>query len=507
MGSVQVEAPVFTVEDPNHEKYLWKTQNCLDGSQKATRKLANLERMFTVFNKDLYGQNCPFIGANISIQQSESYKPCGFDASELKARAIEAFSQTRWKYPTVAARVVDEDTAVYNIESEEEVRQWAKRTVRIVVQEGGWLALRDQVSRSAPIPTDDGDYCLMYMILRPGELECGAIMNFDILMHTHHVFTDGSGIRSILNEFIARIAKPLPAHEVYWGQEVNKLFPPSIVLSKKEEGDTALTGHVPSVSGQRLKGNTVSSIQFLHENSRTDSNIQPDIGLPVYRPDLGAPKPEYRGTRLVSHTFNRAFLPRLLTAGRGHKVKLAGLLHAALLKAVHETTDGNPTASDFYKSGSALDLRNGWLVDPFGEREKYVNSAIAIHPIEVPCQLFIEHESIWEAARFIGEIWNTIREKKGMAEQVEADAGAFLKNLGLRRYTPDKLLKKRYIDCFNSSSAPIVPAGKPRTCPYFVSDPPGSHLLRGVYPVSGYDNLRFLLNSYQLATDQSQAVM
>jgi hypothetical protein len=47
-------------------------------------------------------------------------------------------------------------------------------------------------------------------------------------------------------------------------------------------------------------------------------------------------------------------------------VKLAAVLHAALLQTVHELSDDVPGSDDLYKSGSALDLRNGWMVaNPF----------------------------------------------------------------------------------------------------------------------------------------------
>jgi hypothetical protein len=58
---------------------------------------------------------------------------------------------------------------------------------------------------------------------------------------------------------------------------------------------------------------------------------------------------------------------------------------------------------------------------------------------------------------------------------------------------------------FSTNSASI-PA-KPRTCPYFVSDPPGSHLLGFSFPVSEFNDFELVLDSYQLATDQNQAVM
>jgi hypothetical protein len=133
------------------------------------------------------------------------------------------------------------------------------------------------------------------------------------------------------------------------------------------------------------------------------------------------------------HTFDASFLPKLLDVGRAHHVKLASVLHAALLKSVHETTDATPCAEDFYKSGSALDLRNGWMVSPYDQPKYYVNSAVAIHPIEVPCKLFKNKGGFWEAASYIGELWEEIKGKKQMAKTVESDAGAFIRNWGVRR--------------------------------------------------------------------------
>jgi hypothetical protein len=222
-----------------------------------SRKLTNLERMFVIFNKDLYGQNCPFIGASISIKRGEqSTQFPSFSVSELKARAEEAFCQTRWKYPTVAARVVDETKAVYDLQLEDEVKQWSGRTVSMVSQEGGWVSVRERVSREAPIPSPNGDYCLMYIITRPDEAEKSEVTTFDVLMHTHHVFTDGSGIRTILNEFLERLASPLASEEVSWGKEVERLFLPSCMLVKEEEEEADIVD--ASKTGTRLKGFGVS---------------------------------------------------------------------------------------------------------------------------------------------------------------------------------------------------------------------------------------------------------
>lgn len=245
---------------------------------------------------------------------------------------------------------------------------------------------------------------------------------------------------------------------------------------------------------------------FSHNANHTK---KPDIGLPVYRPDIGPPMAKYRGTRLATHTFPPQFLPKLLAVGRKHGVKLAAVLHAALLQAVHETTDDAPGADDLYKSGSALDLRNGWLLSPYCERKQYVNSAIAIHPIEVPCSIFDRENGYWEAAAYISDLWEIIKKKKAMVKTMESDSAAFVESWGKGRSVFSSCLTVHVKLTLNvsSSSGGAATTTKPRTCPYFVSDPPGSQLLNTVFPVSGYEDLQFILDSYQLATDQNQAVM
>ena len=214
--------------------YLWANSD--SGSRSLSRQLTYLERMFVILNQALHGQNCPFIGATISLQrQDDSPESHSINISQLHKRAVEAFCQTRWKYPTVAAHVVEGDKALYRVESEVDVKKWAERTVSTISQDGGWLELRERLSRDSPIPTKDDDYCVMYLIVRPDEAAKPELTTFDVLMHTHHVFTDGAGIRSILHEFLARLADPLAPEEIIWGQEVDKLLPPSILLEKEEE--------------------------------------------------------------------------------------------------------------------------------------------------------------------------------------------------------------------------------------------------------------------------------
>jgi hypothetical protein len=56
------------------------------------------------------------------------------------------------------------------------------------------------------------------------------------------------------------------------------------------------------------------------------------------------------------------------------------------------------------KNGSALNLRNGYMLPEYNENHKYINSAVVIHLIEVPCNLFetdCTDVDFWRAALFI----------------------------------------------------------------------------------------------------------
>lgn len=251
--STSIAASQANDQPDEYAGYSWAASN--DSCSSMTRTLTYLERMFVILNRDLYGQNCPFIGATIRLERGEySPRTTPLNSGNLQARAIEAFCQTRWRYPTVAARLVNGTEAVYTVDSEAQIMAWARRTVTMCSQEGGWFALRERLSRDTSIPSVDGDYCLIYLIVRPDEISKPDVSTFDILMHTHHVFTDGSGFRSILNEFLTRLAQPLTSEDISWGQEIERLLPASPLLEKDEQVEAAKEVDKMPVRGERLKG-------------------------------------------------------------------------------------------------------------------------------------------------------------------------------------------------------------------------------------------------------------
>lgn len=55
--------------------------------------------------------------------------------------------------------------------------------------------------------------------------------------------------------------------------------------------------------------------------------------------------------------------------------------------------------------------------------------------------------------------------------------------------------------------SPVLNTGPsyPKTCPYFVSDPPGSQILSKTFEFTDIEDLQLVLESYQMATDQIQS--
>jgi hypothetical protein len=161
--------------------------------------------------------------------------------------------------------------------------------------------------------------------------------------------------------------------------------------------------------------------------------LKSDIGLPVYRPDIVVPKPEHRSTLIVTHTFEKEdFLSQVRAKGRRHEVKLTAMLQAALLLAVYDMADPKSGSRECYRSSSVMDLRNGELMSPYGERNKYVNNAVVLHTFEVPCDLLKTEgniEDFWKVATLLSDKWTLAKKQKDMATFTEATAKLFVESV------------------------------------------------------------------------------
>jgi hypothetical protein len=108
-----------------------------------------------------------------------------------------------------------------------------------------------------------------------------------------------------------------------------------------------------------------------------------------------------------------------------HGVKLTALLQAAMLQAVHNSADPKPSLEEIYKNSAAIDLRTNHLIPPFNERNKYINNAVTLETIEIPCKLF-ESNDFWPLVSHLADQWATIKSKTGFAKVSETDAQNFL---------------------------------------------------------------------------------
>ena len=228
-----------------------------------TRHLTALECMFVILNEKLYGQNCPFMGLSISVRSEEkSGGSLSFKLQHLQTGATKAFCQTRWKYPTIASRILDGNRASYNIESRSEVKSWANRALSIVHYDQGWQSFMERQSRDCSLPSPEGDVCALHLILPLENARGSELQSFDILIRIHHAFADGSGIRAILNEFLHRLTDPLSDEELRWGEEVSRLLPGASILGKVEVSEEETLVKAPDEMALSSK---VFSSRVLHE--------------------------------------------------------------------------------------------------------------------------------------------------------------------------------------------------------------------------------------------------
>jgi hypothetical protein len=137
----------------------------------------------------------------------------------------------------------------------------------------------------------------------------------------------------------------------------------------------------------------------------------------------------HKGSLVLSHTFEEPeFLARTISAGRQYGVKLTALLQAALMQAVYNSADVKPSSKEEYNNTSAIDLRTNTLIAPFNERNVYVNLAVAVENIKIPCKLF-EINDFWSIASHIAGQWMAIKDKGTSSITGEIIAQTMLKSM------------------------------------------------------------------------------
>jgi hypothetical protein len=188
--------------------------------------------MFHYLNESMAHQTSPFLSASLEVTSrdgnSTSDRSLGIPLSLAKEKAQAAFEQTRYQYPLVASQISqDGRSMVYPLQSAAKIAAWAERCVHIVSDESGVLPTREEISREQKWPTEEGDYCVIYLVYAPSKLENKEILSkFELLIRFHHTFVDGNGARIIMHEFLKRFVNlDKVKHEIVWGDEVARLLP------------------------------------------------------------------------------------------------------------------------------------------------------------------------------------------------------------------------------------------------------------------------------------------
>ncbi|KAH8660281.1 hypothetical protein BX600DRAFT_438496 [Xylariales sp. PMI_506] len=434
-----------------------------------SRPLTGTERLFVVLNDRLCGQNCPSIGATVSVRNPERPQAPTLEEFDLLGRSRLAAQMTRWRYPTVACRVADGKKMTYSAQSAEDLQAWARDAVNLVQLDGPDLSsLRERLSKEIAMPSNEGNCCFFYVAYDVEAVAQHGLTTFHVVIYIHHALTDAAGMRSILNEFLTHLADDAifdTAPSIAWGGEVSRLHPSAIDLLTQAERELAL-----------------------HEDDQQRNKLR----ATNFTRELFAPLQKIEGHLSLVHTFEtEGFLQKLLKLARAHNSTLAPVVQAALFKAVHEfsglSQDQGTDAS--YSCLASLDLRNGRMTSPANERNEYVFCAMAYTSIRIPCNLLDaadSQEGFWKVVTHISAQFAAIAKSKGFAVHSDNDAVAAVNAVESMSQQPSK-------------------PPPPQTCPYFVSESAGEKQLNGVYTSSTGSGRELILESYQIAADQNLA--
>lgn len=167
------------------------------------------------------GDQNVFLGLTLSPTNSAAFA----DEAKVVDCARKSWLQIRSDIPIVAMRsrlLENLDVIVtYRVPpSDKEAQDWADQTFQVRKDVDSPEDLRYILGRVPIIPDEHGNQTFLYLI--PGEKE------FHFLIHAHHTPFDAGGQQTIMNRFLALLAKGITGEEfgpINWGDEVDRLTP------------------------------------------------------------------------------------------------------------------------------------------------------------------------------------------------------------------------------------------------------------------------------------------
>jgi 15-O-acetyltransferase Tri3 len=221
----------------DYDRFNWKASRPDDPSYYSRVTFAG-EAFEELLNRFHSGEQNLFLGLQVTFTKPIS-------TNDLLARCRETWEALRFDIPIIATQTEfdDEDwnvTVAYRLaKSDKEVKEWAKRTVRLGEGVKDLDELRYEVGKKR-IPEENGDQTFLY-VLPMSDSSCS------FLLHTHHTPFDGSATQIIMNDFLTRLVKSIAnpvlssttTDSLAWGTEYKNLTPPTSAIigsNEVEEG-------------------------------------------------------------------------------------------------------------------------------------------------------------------------------------------------------------------------------------------------------------------------------
>lgn len=305
-------------------------------------------------------------------------------STDLLASARETWEALRFDVPTIAAQT-EFDVDSWNVtmsyrlaKSSKEVKEWAKRTVRLGEGSKDLSVLRYELGKKM-IPEENGDQTFLY-VLPTSESSYG------FLLHTHHTPFDGIAVQIIMNDFLTRLVKSIgssvtSSDSLPWGTENKNLLPPT----------SAILGPAEAIEGpiyQKGLGMIIDSFVAL----------QHKIGFKVRNIGPGA-------TRRTHSSFSEEETMKFVEAVRTLGFTVNEIAHAAIWVVCYlhnPTTEATPPNA-LYTCLGLMNCRDRLL----SQYKDYRGYCLGIQGIAIPASVIAsaaskgENQQLIEVARAV----------------------------------------------------------------------------------------------------------
>ncbi|KAG2048192.1 hypothetical protein BDR06DRAFT_1013206 [Suillus hirtellus] len=359
------------------EQFKWKPFKDEGVRSGWARPLGGGEHVHEIFNRYAKGDQMLFFGVTIDLHDPVSI-------TKLRSSAQECWCWLRFQVPTIASSILNDSdhklpTLIYTTASSQEISQWTQRTLIIHPPSHIDLAQLRVDEGQMKVPSSDGDYTRMHLV--PGEIVNGAVSKFGLLFHTHHSLFDGSGLKIVMNCYLAQLAKVFSdsysaSELIEWGNELKNL-PPAVynILNSKEA--------LP------IPPDSLEEPCFDHDYYKSLAGVLSTLGASTKDTYGFSARPkdtEWPKTRRAEVSFTREESERILTASKISGFTITHIAHAALaMVAIADNPPNLASSSHYLNSPSSANFRG--RLDP--KHVLHPGYAITIFITRIPVSAFL----------------------------------------------------------------------------------------------------------------------